>query len=79
MVNNNWFVGYWNKIGVMMTDNEPMSNVWARHDFENDHYSLLHFNGTGETTGQWMVSTCDQQTIPIHLKVFEKVGTWNNS
>ena len=59
MVNNNWFVGYWNKIGVMMTDNEPMSNVWARHDFENDHYSLLHFNGTGETTGQWMVSTCD--------------------
>ena len=61
MANDNWYVGYWHKIGVMkgLTDNDPMSNVWARNDFENDHYSLLHFNATGETTGQWMVSTCD--------------------
>ena len=59
MGNNNWYVGYWHKIGVMrgLNDNDPMTNVWARHDFENDHYSLLHFNATGKTTGQWRVST----------------------
>ena len=60
MANNNWYVGYWNKIGVMrgLNDNDPMTNIWARHDFENDHYSLLHFNATGKTTGQWRVSSC---------------------
>ena len=61
-------VGDWHKIGVMRgwANDEPMTIVWEREDYSRGQNSLLHFNATGKTTGQWRVSACIQYDMHIH-------------